>query len=439
MLEPLLDSIADGVFSVDLDWRITYFNRAAEQITGVPREEALGQICCEIFKADICERECALRQTLKTGEPIIDKQIYIINTDGDQVPVSISTAILKNESGEIIGGVETFRDLSRIETLRRELNRSFTYGDIVTRNTEMRKLCDLISEIAESDITVLITGESGTGKELFARAIHNVSSRKAEPFIAVNCGALPETLLESELFGYKKGAFTGATRDKPGRFALAGKGSLFLDEIGELPPGIQVKLLRVLEERVYEPLGSVKTERTDARIITATNRNLETLAAEGKFREDLLFRINVITLHIPPLRDRVEDIPVLCDHFIEKFNLLQNKHIQGISREALAILLNYTFPGNVRELRNFIQRAFVLTHSGYIQPEHLPPQVLRSADSRENAFPVPDSDKTVSNMEKQLIMQALRAHRGNRRKAAEQLGMHRATLYRKMKRYGIDG
>ncbi len=283
----LLDSISDGVFSVDLNFRITYFNRAAERITGIPRNEALGQICCEVFRASICENACSLRKTLDTGEAVIDQPVEIIDAEGHILPISISTGILMDENDVIVGGVETFRDLSRVEALKKELESRFSFSDIISRNRKMQDIFAILPQVAESGSTVLVSGESGTGKELVARAIHDLSPRRSRPFVAVNCGALPDTLLESELFGYKKGAFTDARQDKPGRFQRASDGTLFLDEIGDISPSLQVKLLRVLEEKKFEPLGAVTAETTDARIITATHRDLKEQVASGMFREDL--------------------------------------------------------------------------------------------------------------------------------------------------------
>jgi PAS domain S-box-containing protein len=433
MHDPLLDSLADGVFSVDLDWRITSFNRAAEEITGIPREEAVGQICCEVFKASICEQACALRETLKTNQPIIDRKIFIFTIQGKKLPVSISTAILRDEHGKIIGGVETFRDLSQVETLRKELQKRYSFADIISRSPQMTGLFELIPQVADSDVTVLITGESGTGKELVARALHDLSSRKKEPFIAVNCGALPDTLLESELFGYKKGAFTDARTDKPGRFALAGKGTVFLDEVGELSTNLQVKLLRVIEEKRFEPLGGIQPEPVLARLVAATNQNLDTMVKNGTFREDLYYRINVINLELPPLRERMEDIPLLVDHFIQRFNHLQHASIRDMSSDAMAALMQYDFPGNIRELLNFIERAFVLCREGSIGLEHLPAQFRAAQDKFDDS-----KGKSLADLEKAAIRRALVNHAGNQVKAAAELGIHRTTLYRKMQHYGIN-
>lgn len=296
----ILESIADGVFTIDRDWRITSFNRAAERITGMTRRKAIGQKCFDVFHANICQGACALKRTLETGKEIIDLAVNIINNRGENLPISISTAVLRGPRGRISGGVETFRDLSAIEALRRELSKQYTMGDVVSKNAQMLKILSLLPSIAESNSTVLIQGPSGSGKELLARAIHSLSPRKKGPYVVVSCAALPDTLLESELFGYVKGAFTDAKKDKPGRFALAEKGTLFLDEIGDVSAALQVKLLRFLQEREYEPLGSIKPVKADVRVVAATNRNLSRMAGEGSFREDLYYRLNVVKIELPP-------------------------------------------------------------------------------------------------------------------------------------------
>ena len=431
----ILDSITDGVFTVDHEWRITSFNRAAEDITGVPREDAIGQLCKDVLKADICEGNCALRQTLETGESIRDKVVNIINAGGEQTPISISSALLKDEDGKIIGAVETFRDISLVEKLRRKIEQKYTFEDIISKNHRMYELFDILPDVADSLSTVLIEGESGTGKELFARAIHNLSPRKNRPPVVVNCGAMPDTLLESELFGYKAGAFTDARRDKPGRFRLAEGSTIFLDEIGDISPALQVRLLRVLQERTYEPLGAVKSERADVRIITATNRNLFEMVKQGKFREDLYYRINVIRLELPPLRERKEDIPLLVDHFIKTFCSVQNKAIDGITDEALACLMSYDYPGNIRELENIIERSFILCKSKMIMPSHLPEPVCGSGVL---SHPESMGITNLKDMEAVFLTNVLRKNNWNRLKTARELGIHKSTLFRKIKSLGLD-
>jgi len=432
-IDTILDSIADGVFTVDHDWRITSFNRAAEEITGVPREDAVGQFCREVLKADVCDRQCVLRYTKETGREVVNRTVHIINARGQRVPVSISTAILKDETGQAIGAVETFRDISREENLRKKLEEKYTFQDIVSKSHKMREIFDLLPDVAASTSTVLLQGESGTGKELFAQAIHNLSPRSRRPFVAVNCAALPDTLLEAELFGYKAGAFTDAKKDKPGRFKLADQGTLFLDEIGDISPALQVRLLRVLQEKTYEPLGGVESIRHDARIIAASNQNLQELVKEGRFREDLYYRINVLKLVLPPLRERMEDVPLLIDHFIRIFNALQDKSLQGVDDQALVCLMAYHYPGNVRELENIIERAFILCKSGIIQRRDLP-EFLRAG--REDEVAPPDHT-TFQEVEAAFLINALKRNKGNRAQTARELGIHKSTLFRRIKALGI--
>jgi len=395
----MLDSINEGVFTVDQDWRITSFNRAAERITGIARQEALGKLCSEVFRASICEKSCALK-----------------------------------DDGCVIGGVETFQDLSQVEQLQKELRARYTFEDIVGHSPAMRQLFELLPQIAESSSTVLIEGASGTGKELFARAIHNLSPRRKKRFVAVNCAALPDTLLESELFGYKAGAFTDARRDKPGRFVLADKGTIFLDEIGDISPAMQVRLLRVLQEREVEPLGSLESVKVNVRVLAATNKDLLRLVREGKFREDLYYRIRVIGLKLPLLRQRREDIPLLVDHLVAKFNHLQGKDIAGVADDVMARLMNYEYPGNIRELENIIEQAFALCRGGLIELHHLPPEVGLVEDKLLRA----SRPMSLHSMEKYLITEALRRHDGNRKKAARDLGIDPSTLYRKTKAMEIE-
>ena len=431
----ILDSIADGVFTVDKDWRITSFNRAAERITGVSRGEAIGQRCCDVFRASICESECALKEALDTGRPIVNKAIYILDAAGHRIPISISAATLKDAADRAIGGVETFRDLSMVEELRKELEEKYTFADIVGRSAGMQQLFNLLPQVADSNSTVLIEGASGTGKELFARAIHNLSSRRDKRFVAINCGALPDTLLESELFGYKAGAFTDARHDKPGRFALADGGTILLDEVGDISPAMQSRLLRVLQERVFEPLGAVEPVEVDVRVIAATNRDLAKLVRKGTFRQDLFYRINVVRLKLPELRDRREDIPLLVERFISKFNRLQSKDVAGVSDEALTILMEHDYPGNVRELENVVEHAFVLCRGGLIEPRHLPPALRGGADASLLRTKGP---RTLKALETMHIADAIRRHGGNRTAAARELGVNPSTLFRKIKSLGIE-
>ncbi|MDY0384454.1 MAG: sigma-54 interaction domain-containing protein [Geobacter sp.] len=433
--DAILESISDGVFTVDLAWRITSFNRAAEEITGISRKDAIGRLCSEVFRSNMCETDCALRRTMKNGKPIIGRSGYIVDGEGNRIPISLSTAVLSDSQGNVVGGAETFRDLSEIETLRHELEARFHVGEFVSRSPLMQRLFEVIPAIAVSPSTVLINGETGTGKELMARTIHGLSKRSKGPFVALNCGALPDTLLESELFGYKAGAFTGATKDKPGRFALASGGTLFLDEIGEISPALQVRLLRVLQERCFEPLGGTSPVTSDARIIVATNRDLSAMVKAGSFREDLYYRINVVRVELPPLRRRKEDLPLLVDQFIHKFNQLHHATVQGIAPEALSLLMAHDWPGNVRELENIIERAFVLCPHGMLQLAHLPDEITLHNNRISTVATLHDAR---SQLEAQTIRTALERNAYNRLAAARELGMHKTTLFRKIKQFGID-
>lgn len=425
----ILESISEGVFTVDRAWRVTSFNRAAERITGIARREALGRLCAEVFRSNMCETACALRATVATGKPMVGRTGYIINAAGERVPVSITTAVLRDARGRVMGGAETFRDLSEVTALRAELAGRFHCGAIVSRSPLMQRIFDVIPSIAASPATVLILGETGTGKELMARTIHDESPRRGGPFIAVNCAALPDTLLESELFGYKKGAFTGAVRNKPGRFALANGGTLLLDEIGSISPAMQVRLLRVLQERSYEPLGATRPERTDVRIIAATNTDLAEAMRRGAFREDLYYRLNVVRIELPPLRRRAEDIPQLVMHFIERFNRLHGKAVHGIAPDALALLMAHDWPGNVRELENYVERAFVMCQGDELTLAEVPAELRGEQVTR--AVPTLRGMRAAS--EAKVIEQTVARCEGNRAAAARALGMHKTTLHRKIK------
>ena len=434
-ISTILESIADGVFTIDDDWRLTSFNRAAERITGTPRRRAIGQKCFDVFHANICQTACALKRTLESGKEIIDLPVNILNGRGETLPISISTAVMRDKRGKIIGGAETFRDLSAIETLRKELSKQYTVGDIVSKNEAMQKILSSLPSIAESHATVLIQGPSGSGKELLARAIHTLSLRKSGPYVVVSCAALPDTLLESELFGYVKGAFTDAKKDKPGRFALAEKGTLFLDEIGDISPALQVKLLRFLQEREYEPLGAVRTVKADVRVIAATNKNLAKRVEEGSLREDLYYRLNVVKIELPPLGRRREDIPLLVEHFLERFSLKMNKRISSVSSEVMDLFMHYSFPGNIRELENALEHAFVLCQNPQIKLEHLPEELVEKAKEKKFLETAPNTPLEAA--ARQALQRALEGVGGNRKKAAKILEISYVTLWRKMKKLNL--
>jgi PAS domain S-box-containing protein len=436
-LETILSSIADGVFSVDRNWRITSFNPAAERITGVPAEQAIGKQCSDVFHADLCERGCALRESVETGNELVGVRARILDSRGRRLPISLSTAVLRDSKGRFLGAVETFRDLSAIEQLRREINSQYTFEDIVGKSRAFKKIFALLPDIAESDATVLIEGPSGSGKELLARAVHNLSSRRNQPYVVVNCGALPFNLFESELFGYAQGAFTDAKRDKPGRLKLAEGGTIVFDEVSELPLPTQVKLLRVLQEREYEPLGSVETVRANVRVVAATNKKLVELVSGGGFRDDLYFRLSVARLTIPCLRERREDIPYLIERFIQRFNAKRGKQIDAVTPTVMEILMRHDFPGNVRELENIIEYAFVLCHGNMIDVRHLPEELQARAEQPSGTAPSTPRLK-LEQAEADVIRAALTHTRGSIGKAAEELGVSRTTLWRKMKRFTVS-
>ncbi len=432
----ILESISDGVFTVNHRWEITSFNRAAEEITGVPRKEAINRHCWEVFRSNMCEGDCALKKTMKEGKTFISASGFIVDSNKKRIPVTVSTALLKDKEGNVLGGVETFRDKSVEEELRKELLSQFQLDDIVSRSEAMSRILKILPQIAESDSSVLIEGETGTGKELIARAIHNLSPRKNRPFVAVNCGALPDTLLESELFGYKAGAFTGALKNRQGHFASAEGGTILLDEIGDASPAFQVKLLRVLHEHEFQPLGAEKKIKTDVRIIAATNKDLFTMIKRGEFRQDLFYRINVIQIRLPPLRERMEDIPVLVDRFISKLNRVRKKSIKGIDCRALNTLMLHEFSGNIRELENIIEYAFVLCSEDTIRLEHLPSNLsVQSPVQDENQRKSINDPVRLAEMK--VITDALKRNNYNRNATANDLGIHKTTLFRKVKRLGI--
>lgn len=427
----ILDSITEGVIAISIDHRIISFNRAAENFTGLSRGDVLGRYCWEILQPspNKCETDCPLKQTTETLNQVNNKVVVTTNAAGKKVHLSIYDVVLKDNYGQVIGIVKISRDLSLVEELRKELSGRYTFADIISKNHKMQQIFQILPDIAESESSVLIEGPTGSGKELLARAIHNLSQRRGHPLVTVNCAALPDSLLESELFGYEAGAFTDARKSKQGRFARANGGTILLDEIGDISPALQVKLLRVLQEKEYEPLGSTTTVKTDVRVLAATNKNVEQLIKQGLFRNDLYYRINVIKLTLPPLADRKEDIPLLINHFINRFNNLRERDVEGISEDALSILMRHNYPGNIRELENIIEHAFVLCKKGLIMTRHLPSHLQVEKEPGKSC----NDACTLSEMEKRLIYQALVRNNGNKKAAAVELGIDKTTLWRKIK------
>ncbi|MBI5572634.1 MAG: sigma 54-interacting transcriptional regulator [Desulfomonile tiedjei] len=438
LFQSILNSISEGVMTIDKDWKIASWNRAAERITGFHREEVIGQECMKVFRTPLCRENCPVDRALSCGHPYQDVEVAIRNKRNEVVHLLVNASPLYDADGHIIGGLETFRDVSQSRWMREELQRHYGYTNIVGRSEAMKQVYEVLASLVSTDTTVLIQGESGTGKELIARALHFHGPRKEKSFVAVNCSALPEGLLESELFGHAKGAFTGAIRDHLGKFELANGGTLFLDEIAEISQAIQVKLLRVLEEREFQRVGDNRNVKVDIRLITATNKDLYKKVLEGSFRDDLYYRLSVFPLHLPPLRERIEDVPLLVGHLINKFNKQMGRDIQGIADRVLEILETYSWPGNIRELANAIEHAFVHCKGLLIHPSDLPHNIA-------NAKPMivghhsPKAQKRLDVVERELIVKELEAANWKKSVAARRLGMSRMTLWRKMEKYGIAG
>jgi PAS domain S-box-containing protein len=438
----VLDSVPMGIFTVDTDWRITFFNREAETITGFTRAEALQCRCFEIFRTELCMNDCYLRIAMETGKNVIELRNRILNKKNKEIPVSITAAVLRGRGGDIIGGVGSFLDDSVRVALEKKIEKSYTVQDIIGKDEKIAKIFDIISVISESEASILILGETGTGKDMFARATHNMSHRRYGPYIKVNCAALPDNLLESELFGYRKGAFTDAKQDKPGRFQLAQGGTIFLDEIGDLSHNLQAKLLQVLDEKEFYPLGSSLPMKVDVRVIASTNRNLQEMVRDGTFREDLYYRLRVIELEIPPLRERRIDIPLLIEHFIADVATRLDKKALTVDTDAMRVLLNYNYLGNVRELRNIIEHCVILCRNGKITVDNLPHCVLESAHKRPVTAIHPVAAVQAAHpllaKEREAILEILAANEWNIQKTADALHINRTTLWRKMKRDGVS-
>ena len=441
----IINTMNDGLMVVSPDGTMLMVNQALEKIVGYSREELIGR-SCTMLSCDTCAAArsegkgqwCELfEQGAATRKPCL-----FMRKDGSYVHILKNAAILRDEAGQVLGAVETLTDISEIDKrdeqihhLSKLMDTSGDFHGLVGKSPTMQQVFELTQKAAQSEAPVIIFGESGTGKELVAHAIHALGRRREGPFITCNCAALNEALLESELFGHVKGAFTGAYTHRQGRFEAAHRGDIFLDEVGDIPAAIQVKLLRVLETKQFERVGDHRPIHSDARIITATHRDLESLVSVGTFREDLFFRINVIPIHLPPLRERLEDLPLLVEHFLTRLRQHSGKAITGLTREAMKILLDHPWPGNVRELKGALEYAFVVAETGLIAPEHLPPKLSSrevSPTTPPEARGAPDSD------EKTALIDALRQAGGNQSQAAALLKVSRVTVWHRMKKYGID-
>lgn len=427
----ILDSIADGVISLDLERKITSFNRAAEHITGYTRKDVIGKSCSDVFNSDICDTACPVLEAMTTGESVVNREFEILDYQGRKLPISATASVLRDTMGQVVGAVETFRDLSAIVQMQEQLKKRCSLEGIYSRSPAMHSLFNILPDISSSEATVLINGESGTGKELFAKAVHQLSPRHDGPMVIVNCGALPEPLLEAEIFGAKRGAYTGAIENRPGRLEMAQGGTLFLDEIGDLPLALQVKLLRVLENREYQPLGGKNLMKADVRFITATHRNIEKMVEEGTFRRDLYYRINVVGFTIPPLRERREDIPLLIDLVLNHLNKEYNKKLLGFSQEAMKKMMQHDYPGNVRELLNIVEQIVILCRQGEIPVDLLPEHIIQSVPT------VQSSGKRRGCPTVEELKHVLERFEGNRQLAAQEFDVDRTTLWRWMKRLDL--
>lgn len=433
-VDSIIESLADGVFTVDSKLRITSFNKGMENITGLKESEVMGFTCEEILSADNCGDNCPFSHTLKRGYGLANITERIVRRDGETVPVFMSTAFLKESTGEI-ELIATVRDASELEKLKKEINDRFRFSNIIGKSSRMQQIFELIETLADTDCSILIEGESGTGKELVSRAIHHESNRRGGPFVKVNCSAIVEGLFESELFGHVKGSFTGAIKDRVGKFELADGGTIFLDEIADMPLSLQPKLLRVVQDMEFERVGDNKTRKVDVRIIAATNKNLKDEIKAKRFREDLYYRLCVVPIVMPSLRERREDIPMLIDHFIEKCNMktLNRANIDGITHQALSALLDYDWPGNVRELENAIEHACIRSKSDRIELDSLPASITGIPAERVTSHEVHERPETISEIQKHLIDELMKLHKGNRNMVAKVLGISRTTLWRRLR------
>jgi PAS domain S-box-containing protein len=428
----LLDNLTDGVLAHDLNRRIYYFNQAAQTVTGYTYSEVIGRDCHEVFPGRFCGGNCSFCQDHIQVHTRVRYPVAFTRRDGEKRDLEMSVVPVNTPNHEVAGALVIFKDVSEVALMRRRLVESRGFHGIIGRHPAMHQVFDSIQELANVEAPVLIQGESGTGKELVALALHQLSSRASGPFVPVNCGALPEGTLESELFGHVRGAFTGAIRDKKGRFELADGGAIFMDEIGEISPAMQVKLLRVLQDMAFVPVGGEKLIRADVRVICATNRDLKGLMQKGLFREDLYYRLAVVPLHLPTLRDKVSDIPLLVDHFLDKFATDTGRKIHEVGNDAMASLKRYAWPGNVRELSNAIQYALIKCHGPVIEAEHLPPEIAENPIAGDRSRPGRKPKLTTNQ-----ISEALEQSLGNHARAARQLGVSRTTLYRHLSKQNL--
>ena len=435
-LKIILDSLNMGIFTVNRSGLITFFNHACEKMTGFSRMKLLGRLCRTIFGKNPDHQEGVLKKTLISGKTGSGVATTLLNAEGENIPVLADYIPLRNDQGKTIGCLAALQDMTIAQKLDQVVSRQYRFHHMIGKSPEMQKIFEMIRVVAKTDSTLLIEGATGTGKDLLAKIIHSESLREGRPFIKINCAAIPENLLESEFFGYVKGAFTGAEKNKPGRFNDAHRGTIFLDEIGDLPLALQAKLLRVLEEKEFYPLGGRKTQKVDVRILSATNRRLEHLVKERSFREDLFYRLNVLRIELPPLMERQGDLPLLIRHLLRKQAAAMKKTLPDISKEAMEQLLNYTYPGNIRELENILEHALIICQSDTIHPVHLPPFIFRQP--RSPVHKPTFENKNNNNPEGIKILKTLERFDWHRSRTAAHLNMDRSTLWRKMKRYGIS-
>ena len=437
-LKIILDNLDVGIFTVDRGGRVTFFNTAAEKISGFSRREILGESCSKIFGGKEGQEICSMQDTIVNGQPRSSRQGKMMTRDGGSIPIRTNYMALRSEKGTIVGGLTTFHDLTLVQQLKQAMSDRYTFHDMIGRSPAMQKIFEVINVVAATDATILIEGATGTGKDLLAKVIHSAGRRSDRPFVKVNCAAIPDNLLESEMFGYVKGAFTGAEKDKTGRFQEADGGTIFLDEIGDLPLALQAKLLRVLEDKEFYRLGSRHTVKVNVRIISASNRNLENLVAKKLFREDLYYRLNLFRIGLPELRDRQVDLPILIGHILRRLSASGGRRLPEVSEKVMEILLNYRYPGNVRELENILEHALIICQEKTIQPRHLPEYLQIRRTTRKP--PAKRSFRTLHASdaeERENIISVLQQHNGHRTKTATALGIERTTLWRKIKKYGI--